>query len=152
MPPTTHPHRGEVADPSADIHHCYKIDLTEQAEPAAAARTWARQILAGRVTGAQLDDILLVQTELITNAEAHGAGVTVLRIDDFPHLITLWVFDRDDHCDKVQARPAMPTGEAMGGRGLPLVEELTTCWFTWPNDSGKAVAAVIHLGMSGETR
>ena len=115
MPPTTHP-RVEVADPSADIHHCHKIDLTEQAEPAAAARSWARKILADRVTDAQLDDILLVQTELITNAEAHGAGATVLRIDDFPHLITLWVFDRDDHCDKVQPRPAMPTGEATDGR------------------------------------
>ena len=152
MPTTVDAQRVDVADLPVDIHRCYQIDLTEHARPTTAARAWTRNLLSERVTSRQLDDILLILSELITNAEAHGSGATCMRIDSLPRLITVWVFDRDSGCENVRPRPAMPSGDAEGGRGLPLVENLATCWFTWPHTLGKAVAAVIHLGTEAEKR
>jgi hypothetical protein len=120
--------------------HC---DLTGHEKPAQRARSWLKDVLDPRIGPMMLDDALLVAGELVVNAELHGSGVIGIAVESRPSMLTLWVFDRDGHCERVCRQPALPGADHEAGRGLPLVTALTTCWFTTPYTLGKAVIAVI---------
>nr|WP_245240543.1 ATP-binding protein [Streptomyces spiramenti] len=94
------------------------------------ARSWVRDLLRSGWLGEQLDDVVLITSELVSNAVQHGstgsAGETVTVTVEVqrgglaPDSVTVSVHDRVD---------AAPEQRAAGlddecGRGLALVEEL----------------------------
>ncbi|KPC70152.1 hypothetical protein ADL26_17890, partial [Thermoactinomyces vulgaris] len=86
--------------------------------------------------------------ELVTNALLHSGGETLLtarpvRREDGGRALRLSVTD---------ASPASPrrraaTGQATSGRGMLLVEELTSDWGVEPRGNGKTVWCEIPLAV-----
>lgn len=97
------------------------------------------------------DDIGLLTSELVTNAVRHGPQPTA------DHLVELVLWPADGHYwlavsdagdDRLPAL-ASPHIEACGGRGLLLVDALSTAWGVVPRPtSGKSVIAGIRLPRS----
>ncbi|MGF7238059.1 MAG: ATP-binding protein, partial [Frankia sp.] len=125
--------------------------------PSAEAPRATRRFLLGELTGddaraarkaggesADLDEdvidtILLLATELVTNAVLHAGTAIVVALECGDHQITVRVIDR--HPGPVAVRPA-PTGDAAlseNGRGLELVAALAASWGTEHTPNGKTV-------------
>ncbi|WP_161789910.1 ATP-binding protein [Streptacidiphilus neutrinimicus] len=85
------------------------------------------------------EDILLVVSELVANAMAHGAGVQEIAVTVDERVLTVAVTDGE------AAVPApLPPGDPArpGGYGLHVVELLSRQWGTTCHASGKTVWAV----------
>ncbi|MFF4585609.1 ATP-binding protein [Streptomyces sp. NPDC001388] len=111
---------------------------------AASARAHVRDLLLSRVPappGTVVQDVLLVVTELITNAERHGGGLTAVdvRLDD--GLITLDVSDASSVAPRTTPRghPAAP-----GGFGWPLIQRLGDEVAVTPSPAGKTIRVVMR--------
>jgi len=79
------------------------------------------------------DDVLLVVSELVTNALVHGRGTPVLRLVGDAVRIRVEVSDGDPGLP--QCKEPGPSG----GWGLNLVEQLAVGWGASPRDGGKVV-------------
>jgi anti-sigma regulatory factor (Ser/Thr protein kinase) len=124
--------------------HVLQVQLAVRAEPAEVgrARRWARKRLAG--SGLDPDAplaeaLVLVVSELVTNAVVHTGNPAVLRLvfpgDRRPPRVRVEVED-------ASSRPPSPRhagDEAVSGRGLELVECLCDRWGWHPEGSGKRV-------------
>ncbi|MGW4521792.1 ATP-binding protein [Amycolatopsis sp. NPDC004378] len=107
--------------------------LTDLAGGMAVVRRFARLALQAWASGADVDDALLVVTELSTNALRHGTGRPVLRLSVGAGHVRVEVFD-DDPAPPVRRSPG-----ADGGWGLALVERLSLAWGTARHGAGKVV-------------
>ncbi|RFU86386.1 ATP-binding protein [Streptomyces triticagri] len=104
------------------------------------ARRWARSRLVGSGIGADeplAETLVLIISELVTNAVVHTGSPAVLRIQlpgcsgACPGTVRVEVAD-------ASARPPQPRhadGEETNGRGLELVEGLADRW-GWQQESG----------------
>ncbi len=106
-----------------------------------------------------LDNALVVTVELVTNAATHGRGLVDLVMDLYDHGFTVEVRDRGDGVESLLrcAKQAVTRNNDMegwsvdavlaaigeGGRGLLLVEEMSTSWDVRRCPGGKAVRATI---------
>jgi hypothetical protein len=83
------------------------------------------------------DAVLLVASELVTNAIRHGRGDVELRVDLTGEQVRLEVLD-DGHAElglpDVQPRPLEE-----GGRGLPLVSAVSRRWGSGFDDHGRTL-------------
>ena len=98
-----------------------------------ATRAFLVNLLKGwDITGDTIDDAALLVTELVTNAIEHGAGTVAIEVcivDDVLHVAV------SDHGQWVPRRvDADP--EAEDGRGLWLVEAVSSEWGRTRRDSG----------------
>lgn len=103
----------------------FVVSLASTRGAAAQARHIVQRRLGGRVATRPLEDVLLIISELVTNAVLHGHGDVGLRITYEGGQIAGTVSD-DGHgfTHEIDARdPAGP-----GGRGLHVVDQLTTGW------------------------
>ena len=107
------------------------------------ARAWARDLLAGRVAAPVLDDVLLLLSELATNAVAHSDSgrtadgrvtVYVARTTAMVH-----VGVTDDGSDASAPAVRVPEADDDGGRGLWLVEMVAAGWGSHRDEAGGAV-------------
>lgn len=89
------------------------------------SRHYVADVLA-RAGAEATDALLLVASELITNAVRHGAGDVELRVIVEPECVRLEVLD-DGHVT-VSAPAESPAPSALGGRGLLLVEGVADRW------------------------
>jgi anti-sigma regulatory factor (Ser/Thr protein kinase) len=81
--------------------------------------------LAGRGVPAEVTEtVLLLASELVTNAVLHGHGEPVLEIRTTDDLV--WVGVRDPNRQPPQVRHV--DADALGGRGLHLVDALAEDW------------------------
>jgi anti-sigma regulatory factor (Ser/Thr protein kinase) len=83
------------------------------------------------------DAVLLVASELVTNAVRHGNGDVELRIDIADENVRLEVLD-DGHV-KVTAPRNVPSPTAVGGRGLHLVREVSKRWGSGFDAAGRTM-------------
>lgn len=93
-----------------------------------AAREWARRSGCREHAPELLDDALLLISELVTNAVLHGGPPIGLAIDCDGEGLRVRV--RDGSTAAPQRGPA--DDDAERGRGLTLVELLTTTWGVEP--------------------
>lgn len=123
---------------------CHEAELTFDCSPDSIRS--ARQFVAGALldwgadnddpAGARVDEILLVTSELMTNAVRASSSCARLRLETCRGHIVVAV--RDDSDAPVAPRSA-GAGET-GGRGLAIVDALSEQWGTSPaSDHGKVV-------------
>jgi hypothetical protein len=86
-----------------------------------------------------IDDTVTVVSELITNAVQSGCASTELRLD--VHRDHVRVAVTDDSPGEPRLLNPGPSEER--GRGLRLVDELSSSWGVTPLDHGKQVWAVV---------
>lgn len=101
-----------------------------------AARRFVAEAVAG--TGAApTDDLLLVTSELVTNAVVHGAGELEVRVHTGGNQVRLEVLD--DGGTPVPEPPAAPPVVGVGGRGLHLVRSMSQAWGTGFDATGRTL-------------
>lgn len=83
-----------------------------------------------------LHSALLLVSETVTNAVRHGSGTITLVVRWSRTLIRVEVHDE---ADAPPVLCATPTGDAEGGRGLHLLEVMSTRWGVEPDPPGKTV-------------
>ncbi|GAA2295425.1 SpoIIE family protein phosphatase [Streptomyces kunmingensis] len=111
-----------------------------QADPEGLADTRAalREHLALWGLGTVADDVEVAAGELLVNALVHTEGGAILTLEVLsgpPCRVRLWVKDRSS----TRPRRKDPGETATSGRGLLLVEAVTSCWGVEPRGEGKAV-------------
>ncbi|AUG79198.1 ATP-binding protein [Kitasatospora sp. MMS16-BH015] len=135
------------------------MQLAVQADPAEVgrARRWVRTRLQGHGLDPEApiaETLILVVSELVTNAVVHTGSPAVLRLSVPVCGASATVgFDlvRVEVADASQDAPAPrhANGEATNGRGLELVELLCDRWGWYPEGSGKRVWCEIGAGHEG---
>lgn len=115
-----------------------RVDLTSSGDLAHVRET-ARQVCerAGRSTIA--DTVEVVVTELATNALCHGTGTRTVIISASPYHLHVAVRDGSDEVPRVR-----DASEDEHGRGLRIVEALSTAWGSTPTRDGKVVWATVR--------
>ena len=98
-------------------------------------RTWG-------VTPPDTDAVLLVVSELVTNALVHTDGRVRLDLTLVHHRLRVAVADSSP---RTPVKPAGISWEATGGRGILLVEAMAAEWGTVPVSGGKQVWSEIPL-------
>ncbi|MFD7880074.1 SpoIIE family protein phosphatase [Streptomyces sp. NPDC059766] len=98
-------------------------------------RTWG-------VSGAGMDTVLLVVSELVTNALVHTDGQVRLDLTLVNHRMRVGVFDTSP---RAPMKPTSIGWEATGGRGILLVEAMSESWGTVPVSGGKQVWCELAL-------
>ena len=98
----------------------------------------ARRLVARELTGASSevrDVVLLLASELVTNAVRHGRGAVTLHVTRGAHRIQVEVDDEGRSQPAVQGIDT----DAVGGRGLLLLDELASQWGVDRHSTGKTV-------------
>jgi anti-sigma regulatory factor (Ser/Thr protein kinase) len=83
------------------------------------------------------DSVLLVASELVTNAVRHGHGEVELRVDLDGDHVRLEVLD-DGHV-AVRVPRQVPAPTAVGGRGLQLVRDVSKRWGSGFDPGGRTL-------------
>ncbi|MEU6487881.1 ATP-binding protein [Streptomyces sp. NPDC046887] len=123
-------------------------DRDHRPATAGAARDQVRRLLGGAAAplpAAVVNDVLLVTSELVTNALRHGGGLTAFGAVLGDGTITISVSDR------TATPPRTDTGGSVttpGGFGWPLVRRLSRAVAVRTTSSGKTIEAVVPLGPS----
>ena len=122
-------------------------ELTLDAEPVSApiARRFVQAALSDTAWENESPAAELVVTELVTNAVLHGRGPLAVRLHVSSHL---YIGVRDSSL----TLPVRPVGlvEGMTGRGLLLIDAMTSRWWTQEHASGKTVWARLGAGLDGD--
>ncbi|MET7455261.1 SpoIIE family protein phosphatase [Streptomyces sp. NPDC005574] len=98
-------------------------------------RTWG-------VPGEAMDPVLLVVSELVTNALVHTDGQVRLDLTLVNQRLRVAVTDSSP---RTPVKPTSIGWEATGGRGILLVEAMSAVWGTVPVSGGKQVWSEIAL-------
>jgi len=100
-----------------------------------AARRSVLAVLAGWgfADSAWLDGVSVVVSELVTNAVVHGGGCIELAVEAHGRQVTVSVADGSS----VVPRPRR--ADHTGGRGLRMIESLSTRWGIQDHEGGKRV-------------
>ncbi|MBA2954814.1 SpoIIE family protein phosphatase [Nocardioides sp. MAH-18] len=126
----------EPEDPGLQV----RLDSAETA--ARQARRAVRlQLAAWGVPEELAEDLVLVTSELVTNAFVHARPPIDLRIRRTHHEVVLEVHDRA----LLRPRRRRPDDDDEHGRGLNIVEALTTDWGTRSSESGKTVWCTVRV-------
>ncbi|MFC8513672.1 SpoIIE family protein phosphatase [Streptomyces sp. NPDC057257] len=109
------------------------------------ARRFTRRTLrAWGVPADDMDGVLLVVSELVTNALVHTDGRVRLDLTLLDHRMRVAVADSSP---RTPVKPTSISWEATGGRGILLTEAMSEVWGTVPVSGGKQVWA--ELALSG---
>ncbi|GGM45774.1 ATPase [Longimycelium tulufanense] len=122
-----------------------RLALDGTGPPLYRVRQWLREQLPP--TSAEVrDDAQLVATELVSNAYAHTVRARELRlvVDDRVGRLRIEVADRSS------AQPVLrdPDPRSTGGRGLIIVDHLSSRWGVTSTPEGKTVWAELTLESS----
>ncbi|MGH9104111.1 MAG: ATP-binding protein [Acidimicrobiales bacterium] len=101
-----------------------RLELLGSATEVAEARHRIARALEGVLGPERLDVVVLCASELLTNAVRHGGGPSGIEVLSAPGAVRVAVRDRNPSPPLLL--PAGP--EAESGRGLRIVEALSTAW------------------------
>ncbi len=102
-----------------------------------ARRTIAAFLDPSDVPGTVVDDLLLLVSELVTNAVVHAGSPAVVRLDADVERIKVAVADREPA--KALGQAVEPDPLSSSGRGVLLVDRLAARWGVEPHCEGKTV-------------
>lgn len=122
-----------VAIESEAAAYDVELRLPENHSALTLAREFTRRTLTDHRYRGRHDHVLLVVSELVTNAMLHGDGPPVLRLSGTPWRVRVEVAD---------GSPVLPVPKVAGqegGWGLHLVSRLAGRWEAVPRDGGKVV-------------
>ena len=113
-----------------------RVVLTPAAESAHFARAVVEFVLDALVDRDVIDTVMLLASELVTNAVLHASPPVRVRVE-----ITAAVLHVEIHDSGTSALPAPSTAGATetSGRGLAIVEALASRWGSQPTEGGKFV-------------
>ena len=117
------------------------LDIRDARYPARRARSWAYEhLLTWGVATPLADDVVLVVSELVTNAALHAPPARSLWLRRTDRALLIAVTDSDP------AQPCMRghDGAAETGRGLQLVTRLADYWGSSAVDGGAAAKQEPH--------
>lgn len=118
------------------------VPLPDDVTAPARARHEVRSfLLAAGLCEAQLDDVLLATSELVTNAFEHGERPQRLELAYTDERLTLRVHDTGSRLPELRA----PSPAEARSRGLVLVQALSEDWGFERCPGGKFVWAVFRL-------
>jgi anti-sigma regulatory factor (Ser/Thr protein kinase) len=100
-----------------------------------ARRTIAAFLDPSEVPVSVVDDLLLLVSELVTNAVVHAGSPAVVRLDADVERIKVAVADRDGQAPNITD----PDPLSSSGRGVLLVDRLAARWGVEPQCEGKVV-------------
>jgi signal transduction histidine kinase len=101
-----------------------------------AARAHLHAVLAGmQVSGAVRDELVLIASELVTNAVQSGSTFVAIDVDASPDELVLTVDDDGEGWPAITRAYTWDTA----GRGLAIVDHLADAWEVTPRDVGKRV-------------
>ena len=131
-----------------------RVELELPTDPMSPSRARAevRELMAGRMTEQELATLVLLTSELLTNAVVHAGasrtGPIVLRIVSYEDGVRVEVEDTGEGFDPV----AGPRGRDDGGQGLFLVDACAAGWGTsWAEtDYGRRFCVWFELARSSE--
>ncbi|MGW0821419.1 SpoIIE family protein phosphatase [Streptomyces sp. NPDC002845] len=106
------------------------------------ARRFTRRTLRAWGVGFEADAVLLVVSELVTNALVHTEGQVRLDLTLINGRLRVAVADPSP---RTPIKPTSIGWEATGGRGILLVEAMSAAWGTVPVSGGKQVWAEIPV-------
>jgi len=95
-----------------------------------------------RVPSITRADVLLVVSELVSNAVRHGVGPVELELDVGPGQVHIEVGDQGPSRPPPARKPA---ATSQNGRGLLIVDAIASAWGVRAHDPGKTVWADIDL-------
>jgi anti-sigma regulatory factor (Ser/Thr protein kinase) len=114
--------------------------LPEEKPDLAAMRAWVGTLLRDLPEDVRLD-VLLVCTELASNAYEHAKGPRAVRVQRHTDFVRIEV---DDHTPAVLPRLGESRLGDSRGRGLLLVAQLSRCWGTRDFAGGKTVWSEVN--------
>ncbi|MET7443312.1 ATP-binding protein, partial [Streptomyces sp. NPDC005568] len=106
------------------------------------ARRFTRRALRAWRVGVDADAVLLVVSELVTNALVHTDGPVRLDLTLLGNRLRITVADNSP---RTPIKPTSIGWEATGGRGMLLVEAMSASWGTVPVSGGKQVWSELVL-------
>jgi anti-sigma regulatory factor (Ser/Thr protein kinase) len=107
------------------------------------ARRFTRRTLRSWGMAEDGDAVLLIVSELVTNALVHTRGQVRLDLTFVNQRLRIAVADNSP---RTPVKPTNIGWEATGGRGILLVEALSSAWGTLPVSGGKQVWCELGLG------
>ncbi|MFG3439954.1 ATP-binding protein [Nonomuraea sp. NPDC047897] len=110
-------------------------ELPRVPEAAGQARALTHEVLTSWGLAAEADDVVLIVSELVTNAVVHAEAPIELRLLAGDRMLRGEVVD---HSKRVP-QPVVATLDQEHGRGLALVEAHCDRWGVDPMPTGKAV-------------
>lgn len=135
----------DVAALATDIHDLAGVlsavdavlekELPAEPRSAGQARQAVTSALITEVPDSALDTLVLLTSELVTNVVAHARTACHLGVELFPDVVRVSVSDEDE-------RPLDPRAagdDAESGRGLALLDMLSSNWGVINRPSGKTV-------------
>jgi len=120
--------------------HAYQ--LPSRPESVGRARAWVRAVLTADGCEGAIDTVLLIMSELATNALIHGDGSDITIVCDVDtDALTIGVVDRGTN------RPVIldAAEDDEYGRGMALIDAIADEWGHEPCDGGKLVYARLKL-------
>lgn len=114
--------------------------FTPELPSIAAAGGAVAHALSG-LPGRSVDAVVLLTSELVTNAILHGAGHVAVHLTWDDRQVRLEVVDQSPTWPVLRAFDV----DAPSGRGLLLVEALSAGWGVEPNEPGKTVWFTIDV-------
>lgn len=123
-----------------------RAELAGDARAAAQARKLTRETLTRWRVPAVVDTVVLIASELVTNAVRHGRPPARLALHRREHDVRIDVHDNDACAAGLGGVTRSEDPDAESGRGLPIVEALSerTGVEQVPGD-GKVVYATVRL-------
>lgn len=109
--------------------------------PAEARRAVAGELRRWGVADEPVDDLVLIASELVTNALVHARPPIDLRVRRIGPHVVLEVRDRAG----LRPRRRRPDDSDEHGRGLNIVEALSESWGTRTSESGKTVWCTVRV-------
>ena len=118
-----------------------RVILEPELQAASCARAFVRVTCTRWKVEPVIDAALLVVSELVTNAVSHARSPVTVSLRLCPDNLLVDVEDDDSRLPVVQRNE----WDALGGRGLTLVDAMSRAWGAHPCPGGKIVWATLAL-------